>query len=145
MPMDTSERYKLILAEHHYASDLRIRIFTGWCAIYVALAAAFVWMYSESKAATWVIPLVGVAITLFMWSADIRNRSALRATKNAGAAIEKADDVPGDQRYFMHQKAEGCIERLFTHSTTINAFAVGAIGLFIWAAIYLYYNRGCLP
>lgn len=76
MPADISERYKLIFAEHHYASDFRVKIFTGWCALYAALAAAFVWIYSVSKPVTWVVAVIGIGITLLMWSADIRNRAA---------------------------------------------------------------------
>lgn len=147
MPIDVSERYKLIFAEHHYSSDIRIKIFTGWCAMYAALAAAFVWMYSTSKTTTWIIPVVGLAITLLMWSADIRNRSALRASKDAGAAIERAESagIPEEERFFERQKTEGCIEKLLTHSTAINAFALVAIGLLAFAAVYLYCNRGMLP
>jgi hypothetical protein len=145
MPADISERYKLIFAEHHYASDFRVKIFTGWCALYAALAAAFVWIYSVSKPVTWVVAVIGIGITLLMWSADIRNRAALRSSKNAGAAIEEAESIPPDQRFFTHLKAVGFIEKLFTHSKTIDCFALGAIVLLVWAAIYLFRNRGVLP
>ena len=50
MPIDISERYKLIFEEHHYASDFRVKIFQRWCVIYAALAAAFAWVHSASKA-----------------------------------------------------------------------------------------------
>lgn len=147
MPIEISERYKLIFDEHHYASDFRIKIFTGWCAIYAALAAAFVWMYSVSKPATWVIALVGVVVTILFWFTDIRNRAALRASKNAGAAIEQAEgaNIPLEQRFFVHLKAEGWVEKLFTHSRAIDAFAIGAILLSASAASCLYSYRGVLP
>jgi len=55
MTIDIAERYKLILAEHHYASDFRVKIFTGWCAIYAALAAVFAWVHTKSPQLTWII------------------------------------------------------------------------------------------
>jgi hypothetical protein len=147
MPIEKSAHYKLIFDEHHYASDFRVKIFTGWCAIYAALALAFVWTYSASKSAAWIVVLPGVVITVLMWSADIRNRAALRASKNAGTAIEEdaTTGIPENQRFFSHLKAEGFTEKLFTHSFAIDAFAVGAIAFLILSAFYLYYHHGSLP
>jgi hypothetical protein len=126
---------------------MRIKIFTGWCALYAALAAAFVWLHSASPKASWIVALAGIAITLLMWSADVRNRSALRASKDAGAAIEatEAAAIPPDQRFFVRQRTEGCIEKLLTHSVALNLFALGALGFFCVAAAYLYSTGGVLP
>ena len=70
MSIDILERYKLIFAEHHYASDIRVKIVTGWCLMYAGLAAAFTWVHSESKPLAWIITAAGVIITVFMWLAD---------------------------------------------------------------------------
>ncbi len=108
MPIDILERYKLIFAEHHYASDFRVKIVTGWCVMYAGLAAAFVWVHSTSKSLDWIVTAAGVIITVLMWVADHRNRAALRAAKDTGFAIEQDQDadIPTEQRFFARLKTE---------------------------------------
>jgi hypothetical protein len=147
MAIDITERYKLILAEHHYASDFRVKIFTGWCAIYAALAAVFAWTHSTSKPLLWLVALFGLLITLLMWLADVRNRAALQASKDAGAAIEAHEDagIPEPQRFFPRVRAETRFERVITHSFVINMFALVMAALFALAVWVLYSTKGELP
>ena len=147
MPIDIAERYKLIFAEHHYASDFRVKIFTGWCAMYAALAAGFVWAYSASKPLMWVIALLGFLVTLLMWLADYRNRAALRASKDAGTAIEQHEDaaIPDEQRFFARLNPRSCFEELATHSFAINVFAALMLILFGVATWVLHATKGQLP
>jgi len=145
--MDITERYKLIFEEHHYASDFRIKIFTGWCAMYAGLAAAFVWVHTTSKSLTWIITGAAAVITALMWLADVRNRSALRASKDAGAAIEldTSAGIPEDQRFFACLKTDSLFERLLTHSRAIDTFSIVVLVLLIGATWYLCSHRGVLP
>jgi hypothetical protein len=39
MPIEITDRYKLIFEEHHYASDFRVKIIQGWRLFYGAFAA----------------------------------------------------------------------------------------------------------
>lgn len=147
MPIDISERYKLIFEEHHYASDFRIKIVTGWCVMYAGLAAAFVWLHTTSKSVAWVVTAVAAVITALMWLADVRNRAALRASKDAGAAIEQHQDasIPADQRFFARLKTESLVERFVTHSRAIDVFAIAMVVLLGAATWYLCSHKGVLP
>ena len=77
MPIDFEERYKLVFAEHRYASDFRAKIIQGWFLTYGALAAAFGWIQHESKENSWIVAVIGILVTIVMWVADYRNQSAL--------------------------------------------------------------------
>lgn len=147
MPIDISERYKLIFEEHHYASDFRIKIVTGWAVMYAGLAAAFVWVHSASKSLAWVVTAAAAAITVLMWLADVRNWAALRASKDAGAAIEQHEDasIPVEQRFFARLKTESFVERFVTHSRAIDVFAIAMVLLLGTATWYLFSHRGVLP
>jgi len=146
LPIDIGERYKLIIAEHHYAIDLREKIVRGWGLVYAALAAAFVWVQSDAKSASWTITAVAVAVTLLFWVTDVRNRSGIRASKDAGAAIESDPDaaIPKDQRFFERVKPQGWLECILTHSRAIDIFAVSAIVLLTVATLFLYCRKGIL-
>ncbi len=146
MPIDIGERYKLIIAEHHYAIDLREKIVRGWGIVYAALAAAFVWVQSGAKSASWTVTAVAVAVTLLFWVADVRNRSGISASKDAGAAIESDPEagIPKNQRFFERVAPQGRLERILTHSRAINTFAVVAIVLLIAATWFLYCRKGIL-
>jgi len=143
MPIDALERYKLIFEEHHYASDFRIKIVTGWAVMYAGLSAAFVWVYSVSKSLTWIITAAAAVITALMWLADVRNRAALRASKDVGAEIEQCKDtVPEHQRFFVRLKTESCF---LTHSFAIDMFAFVMVLLLGIATCYLFSRNGVLP
>lgn len=146
MPISIDERYRLIIAEHHYAIELREKIVRGLGITYAALAAAFVWVQSGPKSISWTITAVAFAVTLLFWVADVRNRSGIRAAKNAGIAIESNSEagIPKDQRFFERVIPQGWLERTFTHSRAIDTFAVVAIGALVWATLFLYRCKGIL-
>ena len=147
MPIDIGDRYKLIFEEHQYASDFRVKIFRGWCLMYAALAAVFVWVQNTSKSLSWLITAAGIAITILMWVADVRNRSGIRASKDIGEAIERDPQggIKQDQRFFARIQAEGFVERLLTHSRAIDAYSVVVILALLAATIYLFVKKGVLP
>ena len=83
MPIEITERYKLIFEEHHYASDFRAKIIQAWCLFYAAFAAGLGWTQANvnSKPVSWVLSDFAFIITVFMWSADFRHRKALARSK----------------------------------------------------------------
>lgn len=144
MAINISDRYKLIFEEHHFASNFRIKIIQGWCLIYSALGAAFIWVQSEPKEISWIISLAACLVTILMWIADIRNRSGLIASKRAGNAIEISEDanIPIEQRFFARiQTKEKLINKL-TQSLAIDIFAIIMIISLIIATILLIANKG---
>jgi len=147
MPIDITERYKLIFEEHHYASDLRVRIFQGWCVIYAAFAAAFVWVHSASKPLSWIITAAATAVTLLMWIADRRNRSGIHASKDIGVEIERDSSagIPAEQRFFHRLAPKNRLERWLTHSRAIDTFSIAMFVLLFAATWYLWSHRGSLP
>jgi hypothetical protein len=146
LPISIGERYKLIIAEHHYAIDLREKIVRGWGIVYAALAAAFVWVQSGAESASWTVAAAAVVVTLLFWVADLRNRIGIRASKDAGSAIESDPDagIPKDQRFFERVIPQGRLERILTHSCAIDIFAAVAIVLLIAATWFLYCRNGIL-
>lgn len=144
MPIDIAERYRLIIAEHHYAIDLREKIVRGLGLVYAALAAAFVWVQSGPKSISWTITAVAIAVTLLFWVADVRNRAGIRASKAGGTAIEKDPDagIPTEQRFFERVIPDGRLERAFTHSRAIDVFVVLAIFALVWATVLLCRSQG---
>jgi hypothetical protein len=147
MPIDATERYKLILAEHHYTSDVRLKIFQGWCLMYAAAAAAFAWVHHESKPLDWLVTAAAVVMTALMWLADARNRTAMRACREVGLAIERdpASAIPEDQRFFPRLSAREFFKRIMTHSRVIDFFSSAMIILLIGATRYLWSKHGALP
>jgi hypothetical protein len=141
MPISIEERYKLIFEEHQFASEYRIKIVTGWCAIYAALAVVFAWIHQTIPALSWTVTTIGIAVTLFMWLADYRHRPAIGRSKDVGASIELDANagIPDEQRFFSK------LDKGFSHSTAINIFA-GVIILFLFVAtVYLICSGGRLP
>ena len=141
MPISIEERYKIIFENYRFASEYRIRLITGWAAIYAGLAAAFAWFYQVSRPITWVIPAVAIGITILMWVADRRHRPAIGRSKTAGINIEKdpSAGIPEDQKYFTD------IEGGFSHSRAIDVFAIIALILLGAATVFLICYRGQLP
>ena len=119
MPIGITDRYKLIFEEHHYASDFRAKIIQAWCLFYAGLAAGLGWTQANAntKPVSWVLTAFAFVITLFMWAADFRHRSALAHSKRIGVAIEESDaaGIPEDQRFFASIKS-----RWLTHSLSID-------------------------
>lgn len=147
MPINITERYKLVFEEHRHASDYRMKIVQGWCWIYAALPAAFAWVYSESKPLSWIVTASGVLVTPLMWLADYRNRSAIHASKDIGAAIEEdtGAGISENQRFFARLRTETRREKMLTHSRAIDVFAALMSVLLLLATIYLALNKGTLP
>ena len=139
MPIPISERYKLIFQEHQFSSDYRIKIITGWCTIYAALAVVFVWVQKTIPNLSWFIPVIGIAITVLMWAADYRNRAAIGRSKEVGKNIEKAEEIPEQQQYFSN------LNKGFSHSITIDIFAGISILLLLIATFILICNGGHFP
>lgn len=135
MSIEIQERYKLIYQEHHYACDFRVKIFTGWCTIYAALAIAFTWIQNEIPSYSWIITLIGLIITILMYLAELRNRAAIKATKDIGKNIESDGyaTIPEEQRYFHKINLYNGI----THSIIINIFTTLMIIIFISLSVYL--------
>ena len=147
MPIDSTERYKLIFGEHQHASDFRMKIIEIWGLIYAAHAAAFGWVYSASPVSSWIAPALALLATVLMWIADSRNRDALRGSKDVGAEIERDTNagIPESQRYFARLARKSFLERVITHSFAIDAFSILMILLLLFATLYLFSNRGVLP
>jgi hypothetical protein len=119
MPIEITDRYKLIFEEHHYASDFRAKIIQAWCLFYAALAAGLGWTQASTntKPVSWILTAFAFVITLFMWAADFRHRTALTYSKRIGKAIEESAEagIPEDQRFFASIKS-----RWLTHSLSID-------------------------
>ena len=134
MPVQVEERYTQMFAQLRFASEMRFKILAGWGAVYVALAASFVWIQSSTmKPLSWVVPVLALVATILFWLADYRNRPALGAAKEVGAAVEAdpASEIPEGQRYFSR------VERGVPLGIIVNAFAVCMLVLFVAATIYL--------
>ncbi|MBI4548778.1 MAG: hypothetical protein HY707_12410 [Ignavibacteriae bacterium] len=141
MPIPIEDRYKIIFDNYKFASEYRIRLITGWAAIYAGLAAAFAWFYQNSRAIIWIVPAIAIGITILMWIADRRHRPAIGRSKTVGANIEKdqSAQIPQDQRYFAD------IESGISHSWAIDVFAALSLILLGIATCILICYRGELP
>jgi len=147
------KQYELILQEHRTVVELRAKILTGWFALYIALAAAFAWVYENATGLSWAVMLLGLVITILFWILDIRNRSGLRIARDAGEAIEAAAEVPYEQRFFYQlagtqptspkliRKFQCCvigwIERKVSHGLAIDLMVV-VVGLCFFAALLFF-------
>jgi hypothetical protein len=107
--IDIAERYRLILAEHQFASSFRTRIVGILGVSYFALAAAFAWLYKEFWQISFFIPLFGAGVTYFTLIADRRNRQVIHISAKIGKIIEQAEEagIPANQRYFAALETEG--------------------------------------
>ena|SRR5712664_1067781 len=137
MPVTIRDRYREIFQAHRFASEYRLKILTAWGVAYAALAAVFAWAQSNVKRLSWTVPLLGVAITLLLWSADNRNHEVINNSKSAGAAIEAdGNAIPEDQRFFAGLGAG------MPHSIAIKIFAIGMLSLLAAATVYLFFTDG---
>ena len=141
MSISIEERYKIIFENYRFASEYRVRLITGWGAIYAGLAAAFAWFYQNSREVIWIIPAIALGITVLFWIADRRHRPAIGRSKTIGANIENDQnaDIPVNQRYFTD------IENGISHSSGIDAFSILTITLLGIATLFLICYRGQLP
>lgn len=139
MPISAEERYKLIFQEHQFASEIRVKIITGWYTIYSALAVVFVWVYTKVPNFSCLVTAIGIAITVLMWTADYRNRTAIGRSKEVGADIEKAYGIPDKQQFFSK------LEKGFSHSKAIDIFAGVFIVLLLALTVYLFRCNVCFP
>ncbi|MGA7748894.1 MAG: hypothetical protein WCA63_01975 [Gallionella sp.] len=140
MPIMIDERYKQMLAQLQFASEIRFKILAAWGGVYAALAATFVWVESSSlKSFSWVIPLLGIVITLLFWAGDKRNGSAVGAAKDVGIAIEedKGSDIPEKQRYFYRLNQD----KGMRFGEVISIFAITMLIILSIATGYLFCNR----
>ncbi|HXN23394.1 MAG TPA: hypothetical protein VOA41_11705 [Candidatus Dormibacteraeota bacterium] len=143
MPIEITDRYKLIFEEHHYASDFRTKIIQGWCLFYAAFAAGLSWTQANAaaKPVSWILSAFAFVITWFMWAADFRHRKALAHSKLIGKAIEESEaaGIPADQRFFA-SIASGWL----THSLTIDVLAGLMLGALFRASTFLKGSGGDL-
>ncbi len=160
MPIDITERYKLIFSEHQWASGVRLAILRNWLWGYAAFAAAFAWIYTNQKTSDWIVAFLAWIFTVFYWILDIRNRAATRASHDIGAEIEKdlTAWIPEGQRFFVriavgtfsetlrtHSLPTTLRKTLLTHSLAIDLFALVMTVLLFLATLYLSANKGELP
>jgi hypothetical protein len=142
-PIDITERYKLVFDQHKHVADLRVKMIQGWCLVYVALAAAFVWVHTASKPLSWIVPIFGIVTTGLMWFADARNRSGFRAWRDIGADIENDQEagIPMQQRFFARRLRTDFLR----YGPVIDIFSLVAVGFLLYAAVYLRRTNGVLP
>jgi len=124
--------YQLVFAEHHFASEWRMKTVQGWAFAMAALVAVFVWTRSEAVSSSWLAPALGGAVTAFMWLSDLRHRSCLGASKGVGAEIESGLGLTPKQSFF--QRIEGSP---VTHSNVIDVFSILIISFLAWATCSL--------
>lgn len=137
--MSPDDHYKLIIEEHRFASEFRLKILAVWGAVYTALAAVFVWMYSAAMSIDWIVPLVGFVMTILLWIGDCRNRVAIGRSKDIGENLERKLNIPDDLQFFA--KLGSCL----SHSRGIDIFGI-AISVMLLASIgYLLCTSGELP
>ena len=141
MAVNIDERYKQAFEAHRHASDYRLKLHVGWGAVYAAFAAAFVWAQTAVKPLSWIVTALWLGFTIVAWIADVRNRPAIRQSKDVGKSIEEDDSagIPEGQRFFSG------LEKGVSHSTAINVFAIVMLALLGIATIYLFCGRGELP
>lgn len=143
MPIDVTERYKLIFEEHHYASDFRAKIVQAWCLFYAAFAAGLGWTQANgnAKPVSWVLSAFAVLMTIFMWAADFRHRGALANSKLVGRAIEESREagIPEDQRFFV-----AITSGRITHSLAIDVLTGIVLAVLLRTTLYLKSSNGDL-
>jgi len=141
MPVPIEDRYKVAFEHHRFVSEYRLSILKIWGALYVALAALFVWTQSNVEWASWVVAGVAMVITVFMWLADWRHRPAIGVLKDMGKAIEQdpSAGIPQEQHYFTK------LEKGISHSWIINVFALSILLLLLFSTVYLFRSGGKIP
>jgi hypothetical protein len=143
MPIDITDRYKLIFEEHHYSSDFRAKIVQAWCLFYAAFAAGLGWTQANASAkpVSWVLSAFACVITVFMWAVDFRHRSSLNHSKRIGSAIEESREaaIPENQRFFASIKPGW-----LTHSLVIDMLTGFIFGVLLRASYFLKSSCGDL-
>jgi len=143
MPVPIEERYKQMFTQLTVASEFRFKIFAAWGWFYAASAAVFAWMQSNEnvKPFSWVVPLLAFIATILFWLADFRNRPAIGASKDAGAAIEAdpMSEIPEQQRYFSR------LNQGVRYGVIVNIFTIVTLVLLGAATAYLFCSRGEFP
>jgi len=148
--IDLVEHYKLAIAQHNEATQLRVKIIQGWLLSYAALGAAFAWAQSVSPPISWTIPFAGIGVTLWMWSADIRNRDGFNDWRRIGASIEREAQLPEAQCYFVAMENRGVDQRpprvvsAITHGQIIDYSARIIITALAFATFWLAGGQGAL-
>lgn len=140
MPIDITERYKLVFRQLNHAADYRVKIIQGLSWIYITLAGAFAWLQSgPNKSLSYIVPAVGAAATLLMWLADIRNCDGLRSWHTIGEQIEDdpAAGIPKKEQRFFKQPSS-----FVSHSWLFTMVAWIIIPLLLWLAYHLLYSQG---
>ena len=133
------ERYRQAFETWRFASSVRLKLLASWWAVYGGLAVVFAWLWKgeEFKHFAFIIPVVGIIATVLFWFMDDRNGGAIYHSKRAIESLEKADNVPAEQRIVEQAETRG-----LTHASAITIFALVMGAILLWCAIYLYCNRG---
>jgi hypothetical protein len=128
-----SDRYKLAFEHHRFVSEYRLSLLKMWGAMYVALAAVFVWAKKAPGLPNvlWTIPVAAVILTWFFYIADWRHRPAIGAVKAMGEKLETAAGIERNHGFFLQ------ISKGVKHGVLITIFAVSFSVVLIGAAIYL--------
>jgi hypothetical protein len=149
--MSSSDLYKLILEEHRFASEFRLKLFTGWMLVYAALAVGFAWLHTASQPLSYLAAVFAFVMTALMWGADRRHREGLYAFKKVGSNIERDLDngLKEGQQFFCELESTTergkSVGRSSRHGTLIDYFAVAALIFFAVACGYLFAIGGKLP
>lgn len=116
-----TELYRLMLDEHRFASEFRLRIVGGWGLGYAGFAVAFAWVYDQyfpEPGLSACIAFLALLFTLFMWAVDCRHRRRLWASMRFGLWLEglnqyhnpKTDRdlfAPPQDGFFIHVDSKG--------------------------------------
>lgn len=150
MPIDITERYKLIFQQDNHASDFRVKIIQIWGLLYAGMTAAFIWLQAEAKPLSWIAPAAGALVTVLMWFADRRNCDAFVKWRRIGYELESnpAAGIPQEERFFdsksntsLWQKIRSIIK---THSFFISIFSLTMFVVLVWVTNYLRDSEGVL-
>lgn len=136
--MSLQQRYDQIFEEHRFASSFRLKILAAWGTVYAALAAVFVWTFVAATTIDWIVPGLGVGMTILFWIGDRRNRPAIRRSKDVGEAIERELELADPQQFFSK------LDEGMSHSTAIDIFAMVMIIMLSVATGYLLGTGGKL-
>jgi hypothetical protein len=137
MCLDKERQYELILEEHRYTSDFRVKIIGGLFAIYAALGLAFSWFQKEATSFSWIVPLFGAFITILFYLADKRNKQALDSSREIGENIENDENDP----FPLKRKYFSSLSKGPSHAKLIQLFSiVSSILLFIISIILIIFN-----
>ena len=137
--VSTLERYQLAAKTWHFASEVRLKLMAYWWAVYAGLAVVCGWMFHDPtfRKLAFIVPLFAVFVTWLFWWLDNRNGGAIRGSREILREIEKAINVPPEQRIYERTSYGR------THADAILIFAWVSGLLLIAAAGYLYWWTWC--